>query len=145
MHKTVWLQNVGEARQLVTLYQYLRVKGYPANKISILTTYNGQKALLREEIDNRCFTNPAVREVFGRPHKVRTPASAVERCSCARSTCAFPCRSTPSIAWLHDGRGIVNNTTGSDEQHMSTPPVSFCPPLLLLCTRTPHAPVPTGR
>ncbi|KAK9863382.1 hypothetical protein WJX84_010246 [Apatococcus fuscideae] len=61
-------QNVGEAEYLVTWYQYMRLAGYPANKISILTTYNGQKALLRDVIENRCAGHPA----FGRPHKVAT-------------------------------------------------------------------------
>ncbi len=44
-----------------------RLLGYPANQISILTTYNGQKALLQDVIERRCANNPA----FGRPHKVR--------------------------------------------------------------------------
>lgn len=61
----------------MTLYQYLRLLGYPANKISILTTYNGQKALLREEIDARCVNNPAVAEIYGRPHKVRKKGSSL--------------------------------------------------------------------
>lgn len=43
-----------------------RLAGYPANQISILTTYNGQKALLQDVIERRCASNPA----FGRPHKV---------------------------------------------------------------------------
>nr|POE75211.1 intron-binding protein aquarius [Quercus suber] len=33
---------------------YLRLLGYPANKISILTTYNGQKLLIRDVINRRC-------------------------------------------------------------------------------------------
>jgi intron-binding protein aquarius len=52
---------------VVSLYQYMRLRGYPANKIAILTTYNGQKALLRDVIENRCARHPA----FGRPSKVR--------------------------------------------------------------------------
>ena len=59
-------QNVGEAEYLVTWYQYMRLTGYPAHKISILTTYNGQKDLLRDVIENRCAGHPA----FGRPLKV---------------------------------------------------------------------------
>ena len=51
----------------MTWYQYMRLAGYPAEKISILTTYNGQKALLKDVIENRCAGHPA----FGRPHKVR--------------------------------------------------------------------------
>lgn len=44
----------------------MRLLGYPAHKISILTTYNGQKALLRDVIERRCAQHPA----FGRPAKV---------------------------------------------------------------------------
>ena len=60
-------QNLGEAEYLVSVFQYMRLLGYPAEKISILTTYNGQKALLRDVIEQRCAHHPA----FGRPHKVR--------------------------------------------------------------------------
>ena len=59
-------QNLGEAEYLVSVYQYMRLLGYPASSISILTTYNGQKALLNDVIDRRCANHPA----FGRPHKV---------------------------------------------------------------------------
>ena len=48
------------------MYQYMRLRGYPAEKISVLTTYNGQKALLRDVIERRCAGHPA----FGRPLKV---------------------------------------------------------------------------
>ncbi len=51
---------------MVSLFQYMRLRGYPANKISILTTYNGQKALLRDVIERRCAGHPA----FGRPRTV---------------------------------------------------------------------------
>lgn len=39
-------QNLGEAEYVVAVYQYMRLLGYPAEKIAILTTYNGQ---------SRCF------------------------------------------------------------------------------------------
>ncbi|CAK0785152.1 hypothetical protein CVIRNUC_008358 [Coccomyxa viridis] len=61
-------QNLGEAEYLVSLYQYMRLRGYPADKISILTTYNGQKALIRDVVERRCAGHPA----FGRPLKVTT-------------------------------------------------------------------------
>ncbi|KAL4443940.1 hypothetical protein ABPG75_011677 [Micractinium tetrahymenae] len=61
-------QNLGEAEYLVSVYQYMRLLGYPAHKISILTTYNGQKALLRDVFERRCAQHPA----FGRPAKVTT-------------------------------------------------------------------------
>lgn len=59
---------------MVSCYQYMRLRGYPAEKISILTTYNGQKALLRDVIEQRCARHPA----FGRPSKVAalTPHNA---------------------------------------------------------------------
>jgi hypothetical protein len=59
-------QNLGEAEYLVSVYQYMRLLGYPAHKISVLTTYNGQKALLRDVFERRCAHHPA----FGRPAKV---------------------------------------------------------------------------
>jgi intron-binding protein aquarius len=39
------------------------MKRYPANKITILTTYNGQKDLINDIIQQRCARNP----LFGRP------------------------------------------------------------------------------
>ncbi|EMS58960.1 hypothetical protein TRIUR3_19133 [Triticum urartu] len=47
-------QNEGEAEYIVSVYIYMRLIGYPANKISILTTYNGQKLLIRDVISRRC-------------------------------------------------------------------------------------------
>ena len=41
---------------------------YPEDKITILTTYNGQKALIRDVLNQRCSWNP----LFGRPAKVTT-------------------------------------------------------------------------
>lgn len=61
-----FFQNLAEAEYMVTLYQYMRLIGYPADKISMLTTYNGQKALLRDVAERRCAHHPA----FGMPHQV---------------------------------------------------------------------------
>lgn len=61
-------QNLAEAEYVVAVYMYMRLLGYPAEKISILTTYNGQKHLLRDVINARCGENPLI----GRPHKVTT-------------------------------------------------------------------------
>ncbi|KAJ6841095.1 intron-binding protein aquarius [Iris pallida] len=47
-------QNEGEAEYLVSVYMYMILLGYPASKISILTTYNGQKLLIRDVISRRC-------------------------------------------------------------------------------------------
>lgn len=61
-------QNLAEAEYVVHLYMYMRLLGYPAAKISLLTTYNGQKELLRDVVEQRCARNP----LFGRPHKIST-------------------------------------------------------------------------
>ena len=52
---------------MVALFMYMRLLGYPADKISVLTTYNGQKHLIRDVIQQRCADNPLI----GRPRKVR--------------------------------------------------------------------------
>ncbi|RAL47940.1 hypothetical protein DM860_015727 [Cuscuta australis] len=61
-------QNEGEAEYLVSVYIYMRLLGYPANKISILTTYNGQKLLIRDVINRRCVPY----DFIGPPNKVTT-------------------------------------------------------------------------
>ena len=61
-------QNLAEAEFVVATYMYMRLIGYPAEKISILTTYNGQKHLLRDVVKARCANNPMI----GNPHKITT-------------------------------------------------------------------------
>ncbi|OIW01887.1 hypothetical protein TanjilG_31069 [Lupinus angustifolius] len=61
-------QNEGEAEYIVSVYIYMRLLGYPANKISILTTYNGQKLLIRDIINRRCVPH----DFIGPPSKVAT-------------------------------------------------------------------------
>ncbi|XP_058724177.1 uncharacterized protein LOC131595734 isoform X2 [Vicia villosa] len=61
-------QNEGEAEYIVSVYIYMRLLGYPANKISILTTYNGQKLLIRDVINRRCVPY----NFIGPPSKVST-------------------------------------------------------------------------
>uniref|UniRef100_M4DKR9 Intron-binding protein aquarius N-terminal domain-containing protein n=1 Tax=Brassica campestris TaxID=3711 RepID=M4DKR9_BRACM len=61
-------QNQGEAEYIVSVYIYMRLLGYPANKISILTTYNGQKLLVRDVINRRCVPYSFI----GPPSKVTT-------------------------------------------------------------------------
>lgn len=63
-----FIQNLGEAEYAVAIYQYMRLLGYPAEKISILTTYAGQKALVRDVLNHRCAKNP----IFGLPKAVAT-------------------------------------------------------------------------
>lgn len=61
-------QNLGEAEYVVAVFMYMCLLGYPADRISILTTYNGQKHLIRDVINQRCGNNPLI----GRPNKVTT-------------------------------------------------------------------------
>ncbi|XP_072032730.1 RNA helicase aquarius-like [Amphiura filiformis] len=61
-------QNLAEAEYVVAVFMYMRLCGYPAENISILTTYNGQKHLIRDVINQRCASNPLI----GRPSKVTT-------------------------------------------------------------------------
>ncbi|KAH9877238.1 hypothetical protein IAQ61_002601 [Plenodomus lingam] len=63
-----WIVNLGEAEYAVSLFQYMRLLGYPAAKISILTTYAGQKSLINDVLGVRCSKNP----LFGRPRIVAT-------------------------------------------------------------------------
>ena len=59
-------QNLGEAEYAVALFMYMRLQGYPPERIAILTTYNGQKHLIRDVLNKRCANSP----VFGLPEKV---------------------------------------------------------------------------
>lgn len=59
-------QNEGEAEYIVSVYIYMRLLGYPSNKISILTTYNGQKLLIRDVVNRRCVPY----DFIGPPNKV---------------------------------------------------------------------------
>jgi len=61
-------QNLAEAEFVVATFMYMRLIGYPAEKISILTTYNGQKHLIRDVVNARCANNPLI----GLPHKITT-------------------------------------------------------------------------
>eukprot|EP00906_Rhabdomonas_costata_P018529 RCo027049 len=63
-----FFQNLGEAEYIVSTYMYMRLLGYPAEKITILTTYNGQKFLLRDVLSHRCGPDT----VFGMPAHVTT-------------------------------------------------------------------------
>ena len=47
-------QNVGEAEYAVALFQYMVLVGYSPKKITILTTYNGQRALIQDILNRRC-------------------------------------------------------------------------------------------
>jgi superfamily I DNA and/or RNA helicase len=56
---------------MVCLFVCLRFclkSSYPAEKITILTSYNGQKHLIRDVVKRRCGTNQA----WGAPLKITT-------------------------------------------------------------------------
>lgn len=63
-----FIQNLGEAEYAVAIFQYMRLLGYPASKISILTSYAGQKALINDVLKHRCGKN----NLFGFPRIVTT-------------------------------------------------------------------------
>ncbi|KAK4570240.1 hypothetical protein LTR86_002320 [Recurvomyces mirabilis] len=63
-----FFQNLGEAEYAVALFQFMRLLGYPAEKISILTAYAGQRALVRDVLGHRCKGN----RLFGMPGWVGT-------------------------------------------------------------------------
>lgn len=46
----------------------MRIIGYPAQSISIITTYNGQVSLIKDVINKRCANNPLI----GMPGKIST-------------------------------------------------------------------------
>ena len=81
-----FIQNLGEAEYAVALYQYMRLLGYPAERISILTTYAGQRALIRDVLSHRCKSN----RLFGLPGKVST----VDKYQGEQNDCKFPHPST---------------------------------------------------
>lgn len=66
------IENLGEAEYAIALYQYMRLLGYPASKISILTHTIGQKALILKILNKRCNSSKADRNVFGLPSSVAT-------------------------------------------------------------------------
>ncbi|KAI9872843.1 MAG: hypothetical protein M1830_001128 [Pleopsidium flavum] len=63
-----FIQNLGEAEYAVAIYQYMRLLGYPASRISILTTYAGQRSLIKDVLNHRCAKN----RLFGLPRIVTT-------------------------------------------------------------------------
>ena len=63
-----YIQNLGEAEYAVAIYQYMRLLGYPASSITILTTYSGQRALIKDVLNHRCSSNA----LFGLPKLVAT-------------------------------------------------------------------------
>lgn len=67
-----FIQNLEEAEYAVALYQYMRLLGYPRERITILSAYMGQKKLIEEIIQERCTSSSILRRVFGAPSSVST-------------------------------------------------------------------------
>ena len=63
-------QNVGEAEYAVAIFQYMVMIGYPPEKITLLTTYNGQRDLLNDILSQRCGNGTPLANV--RPYAVST-------------------------------------------------------------------------
>jgi intron-binding protein aquarius len=61
-------QNVAEAEYIVAVYMYMRMIGYSSEAVTILSTYNGQKQLIRDILRKRCAKNPLI----GMPKHVTT-------------------------------------------------------------------------
>lgn len=80
-------QNLGEAEMVVSIFCFMRLMGYPAEKITILSTYNGQKHLIRDVVERRCAQHP----LFGRPAKVRTACAARAMQRRGRLQCTVCC------------------------------------------------------
>lgn len=53
-----YVQNLAEAEYSVAIYQYMRLLGYPAQKISILAPFAGQVALIKDIAQTRCGPVP---------------------------------------------------------------------------------------
>jgi intron-binding protein aquarius len=78
---------LGEAEYAVAIFMYMRLLGYPAHKISILTMYAGQRALVRDVLAHRCKSN----RLFGMPRHVST----VDKFQGEQNDCASSLRPLP--------------------------------------------------
>jgi len=63
-----YIQNLAEAEFVVATFMYMRLQGIAASRISIITTYNGQKDLITDVVAQRCSWSP----LFGSPAKIAT-------------------------------------------------------------------------
>jgi intron-binding protein aquarius len=83
-----FVQNLGEAEYAVAIYQYMRLLGYPAEKITILATYAGQRALINDVLNQRCATHP----FFGFPGTLTTVDKYQgDQNDCTSSLSCFSC------------------------------------------------------
>ena len=63
-----YIQNLAEAEYVVATFMYMRLQGIAASRISIITTYNGQKDLIQDIVAQRCASSAQ----FGTPAKIAT-------------------------------------------------------------------------
>jgi len=63
-----YIQNLAEAEFTVATFMYMRLQGIAASRISIITTYNGQRDLIADVVSQRCAWSP----YFGAPAKIAT-------------------------------------------------------------------------
>lgn len=63
-----YYQNLAEAEFVIATYMFMCLIGYDPSKITILATYNGQKALLKDIFNQKCSWNP----IFNKPAKITT-------------------------------------------------------------------------
>eukprot|EP01060_Flectonema_neradi_P019718 TRINITY_DN2702_c0_g1_i1.p1 TRINITY_DN2702_c0_g1~~TRINITY_DN2702_c0_g1_i1.p1 ORF type:complete len:1266 (+),score=220.52 TRINITY_DN2702_c0_g1_i1:715-4512(+) len=63
-----FFQNLKEAETLVRTYMYMRLIGYASSRITILTTYNGQRHLIKDILDRMC----PLHSYYGKHPKVTT-------------------------------------------------------------------------
>ena len=63
-----YIQNLAEAEFVVATYMYMRLQGIAASRISIITTYNGQKDLITDVATQRCGHS----HLYGLPAKIAT-------------------------------------------------------------------------
>ncbi len=61
-------QNLAEAEYIVAIFMYMCLVGYEPKKITILTTYNGQKELIKDIFKQKCSWSP----IFSSPSKITT-------------------------------------------------------------------------
>lgn len=108
-----FIQNLGEAEYAVAVYQYMRLLGYPREKVTILTTYAGQRALVMDVLAHRCKGNP----VFGMPRAVAT----VDKYQGEQNDCelslslsfSHPLLSPPFFSFRFGGRVLTRLQTSS--------------------------------
>lgn len=66
-------QNLGEAEYVVATFQYMCLLGYPADRISIVTTYEAQRKLIKQLLYQRCqLDHDGAGNVFSKPRHIST-------------------------------------------------------------------------